>query len=51
MPARKGLVDTRKLNLAQSAWHKIPAPRKDSLVVTQDDEIGLTWTACVQTES
>ena len=44
-PVRKNLVGTWKLNLAKSAWGKIPAPRQDTLVVTQDDEMGLRWMA------
>ena len=44
-PPRKSLVGTWKLNLAKSAWGKIPAPKEDTLVVTQDDEMGLKWTA------
>lgn len=30
-PARKSLVGTWKLNMAKSAWGKIPAPKKDTL--------------------
>ena len=44
-PPRKTLVGTWKLNLVKSAWGKIPAPKADTLVVTQDDEMGLKWTA------
>lgn len=44
-PARKSLVGTWKLNLAKSVWGKIPAPKEDALVVTQDDDMGLKWTA------
>jgi hypothetical protein len=44
-PARRSLVGTWKLNLAKSTWGKIPAPKEDALVVTQDDEAGLKWTA------
>lgn len=43
-PARKSLV-AWKLNLAKSVWGKIPAPKEDTLVVTQDDDVGLKWTA------
>lgn len=39
------LVGTWKLNLAKSSWRKIPAPKEDTLVVTQDDAKGLKWTA------
>ena len=44
-PARKSLVGTWKLNLAKSAWGKIPAPKEDTLEVKQDDEMGLKWAA------
>jgi hypothetical protein len=44
-PAPKSLVGTWKLNLAKSAWGKVPAPKEDTLVVTQDDEMGLKWMA------
>lgn len=43
--ARNTLVGTWKLNLAKSSWGKIPAPKEDTLVVTQDDAKGLKWTA------
>ena len=33
-PVRKSLVGTLKLNMAKSAWGKIPAPKEDTLVVT-----------------
>jgi hypothetical protein len=42
---RKSLVGTWKLNLAKSVWGNIPAPREDTLLVTQDDGVGLKWTA------
>lgn len=44
-PARNSFVGTWKLNLVKSAWGKIPAPKEDTLVVTQDDATGLRWTA------
>jgi hypothetical protein len=44
-PWRNSLVGTWKLNLAKSAWDKIPAPKEDTLVVIQDDVTGLKWTA------
>lgn len=44
-PARKSLIGTWKLNLAKSVWGKIPPPKEDTLVVTQDDDMGLRWTA------
>jgi len=44
-PPRKSLVGTWKLNLTKSAWGKIPAPKEATLVVTQDDDTGLKWTA------
>lgn len=43
--ARNTLVGTWKLNLAKSSWGKIPAPKEDTLVVTEDDAKGLKWTA------
>ena len=42
---RKSLVGTWKLNLAKSARGKIPAPKEDTLIVTQDDEMRFKWTA------
>jgi hypothetical protein len=44
-PVRKSLVGTWKLNVAKSAWGKVPAPKENTLVVIQDDATGLKWTA------
>jgi hypothetical protein len=42
--ARKRLVGTWKLNVAQSTWGKVPAPKESTLVVLQDNAMGLKWT-------
>jgi hypothetical protein len=44
-PARKSLAGTWKLNPAKSSWDTISAPKEVTLVVAQDDDTGLKWTA------
>ena len=42
--ARQSLVGTWKLNITKSSWGKIPQPKESTLVVLQDDAMGLKWT-------
>jgi len=43
-PRRQSLVGTWKLNVAKSTWGQVPAPKEGTLVVLQDDAMGLKWT-------
>lgn len=43
--AQRNLVGTWKLNPDKSIWGAIPAPKEDTLLVTQDDAAGLKWMA------